>query len=366
MAYESNFTEDVISLVDGLVSAEKLEMSNLIFTKAFGVSDITQSHEVVPGVRHGNLVPIIKTSTNYESFPFNDPTSCEKPECELTDEFSTHRWDLGLIECRVPICMRTFDENFLKFWNEYRQIANDPDLTTAFLQYLAGKFQENHRAAMWRTIYFGDTASASTLFNGFDGFFAQAEAIPENVISIEQNTGATFAQQKMTGQQVYELLEDMYLRASEKAWFDESILEFKIPLFMANALITMLNQAGDLSQYNCDCINPDTIVGRRRFTVDGLRMFGLPVSVHKEWDGVINGTAELNGGGGANARVNPNRALLTYKSNLLIGTSETQALSYFDIFYDKKDNKIYMDGGSYIGAAIPTDEYILATGASGS
>lgn len=367
MAYTSNFVEDVISLVEDLTTAEKLTMSELIFSKAFGVDDIQDTHRVVTGVRNGNLVPILKGGANYESFPFNTMANCNKPSCDIADEYSTYKWDLGLIECRVPICMRTFDENFLIFWNEYRQITPDPDLNTAFLQYLTDKFRENLRAAMWRVAYFGDTASASNLFNGFDGFFTQGEANPDQLINIPKNAGATYALQQMTGQEVYDLLASMYTEAGEQPWFDETILEFRIPRIMATKLVTWLNGLADSSMYNCDCLNPQAITGRRVFTVDGLRLFGLPVLVHKEWDGVINGTSELNGGGGANARVNPNRAFLTYRDNLLIGTSETEALEYFDIFYDKMTNQIYLDGGSYIGAAIPLiDEYILATGVTAS
>lgn len=367
MAYTSNFVDDVVSLVDDLTSAEKLTMSELLFSKAFGVDEIEDTHRVITGVRHGNRVPILKGGANYESFPFNDMTDCAKPECDVSDEYSTAMWNLGLIECRVPICMRTFDENFLLFWNQYKQITPDPDLNTAFLQYLTDKFMENLRAAKWRAAYFGDTNSASNLFNGIDGFFTQGEANPAQLIDIAQNAEATYQAQKMTGQEVYDLLKQMYNEAGDQPWFDETILEFRIPRIMATKLVQMLNDAGDLSQYNCDCINPQGITGRRVFTIDGLTMFGIPVLVHKEWDGVINGTSELNGGGGNNARVNPNRAFLTYRDNLLIGTSETEALSYFDIFYDKKDNMIYMDGGSYIGASIPlVDEYILATGVTAS
>ena len=79
-----------------------------------------------------------------------------------------------------------------------------------------------------------------------------------------------------------------------------------------------------------------------------------------EWDAIINGTAELNGGGGAAARENPNRIILTSKDNLLIGTEERQQLSMLDVFYEKKDKKVYIDAEAYLGAAVPLNEYILA------
>lgn len=361
MAIQGNFATAITALVDSLTAAEKLEMNQLLFTKAFGVSDIDAQHEVVTGVRNGSLIPILTTKPNYESFPFNDATDCTKPVCELNETYSTFKWDLNLIECRVAICMRTFQEDFLKFWNEYRTINNDPDLNTALLQRIIDVFQMNLEAAKWRTVYFGDKASSSQYFNGFDGLFTQGAANPAQVIEIAKNAAATAALQKMTGQEVYDVLVSMYDKASEEAWFDPATLEFRVTRQMAASLVSFMNALSDRSPYNCECLIPGNIAAARTFMLEGLRVNGIPVLVHKEWDGVINGTSELNPTGGLAARVEPNRAFLTYRENLLIGTSSTETLEYFDIFFDKKDGKIYIDGGAYIGAGIPlVDEYILA------
>lgn len=363
MAYTDNFVADVVSLVDSLEAAEKLEFSNLLFTKSFGVDSIEDSHTVVNGVRQGNLIPILKDNPDYESFPFVDENACVITDCDLDSEYSTHAWDLGLMECRVGICMRSFNESFNLFWKQYKQTQEgDADLDTAFLQYLGKKFNTNLEAAKWRAAYFGDTASLSAYFNRIDGFFTQMEAgNADQVIEIAKNDGATFALQKMTGEEVYNTLAAMYNRAGEYPWFDDTIMGFKITRAMGAALVTWLNSLSDLRDVNCDCYSPDNITAKRRFTLDGLRVFGLPVSVRPEFDGVINGTAELNGGGGAAARINPNRAILTYRDNLLIGTTEVDALQSFDVWHSKDDKKIYLEGSSYIGAGLPmVEEYILA------
>lgn len=367
MAIQGNFATAITDLVDSLTAAEKLNISELLFTKAFGVNSLQDQHTVMTGVRNGNLIPIITTQANYESFPFNDQTDCSKPTCDVNETYSTFKWNLGLIECRVPICMRSFEEDFLKFWNEYKQVTNDPDLNTALLQRIIDVFTMNMRAAMWRVVYFGDTASSSNLFDGFDGFFVQAGANPSQVIDITENSGGTFAAQKMTGEEVYNLLISMYDQAASEVWFDPARLEYRITRQMAASLVSFLNGLTDRSPYNCECLVAGQITSARTFMLEGLRVNGIPVLVHQEWDGVINGTSELNGGGGTNPRVDPNRAFLTYRDNLLIGTSNTESLEYFDIFYDKLTNKIYLDGGAYIGAGIPLiDEYIVAGVASNS
>ena len=363
MAYSDNYSAALTTLVDGLVAADKLEFSELLFSKAFQDTDVTQTHTVVTGIRKGHKVPILKDNPNYESFPFVDSTSCATTECDVANEFGNMEWDLALQECRVPICLRTFDEEFLRFFNQYKVTeAGEPDLNTAILAFITNKFRKNLVAAQWRSAYFADKSSASALFNGHDGFFTQAEANADQIVTVTQNDGAvTFADQKVTGEQVYGYLEAMYLKAGDQAWFDPSQVEFRIPRAWGVALVTFLNSKADVSMYNCDCINPNAITGARTFMLNGLRMFGIPVLVHQEWDGVINGTAELNGGGGTNPRVNPNRAILTWRNNLLIGTSEASALNSFDIFYDRKDRQVYLDGSIYMGSAIPMiDEYILA------
>lgn len=362
MAYTDNFVSTLLPLVEDLVSADKMELSELLYSKSFEDGDVSDSHTIVPGVRHGHVIPILNNNPDYESFPFVDETSCAPTDCDVSNEFASHKWELGLIECRVGICLRSFDENFLRFFNQWRQTQEgEPDLNTAMIAFISDKFSLNHKAATWRTSYFGDKNSASAFFNGIDGFFTQAEANASQVIDIAKNDGLTFAEQAMTGQEVYDTLENMYLSAGEQAWFDPSIMEFRITRAMATKLVTFLNGLNDLKGYQCECIDPNTATQSRVFMLEGLRIFGLPVLVHNAWDGVINGTAELNGGGGTAARVNPNRALLTYRNNLLIGTSQSEALESMDIWYDKTDKKVYLEGSSYLGAGIPMkDEYILA------
>ena len=97
-----------------------------------------------------------------------------------------------------------------------------------------------------------------------------------------------------------------------------------------------------------------------------LSFYGIPIKVMHVWDEIINKTSELNPGWNGkkiinpNApRVNPHRILLTYKENTILGTQETSNLNFFDIWYSKDHNKVYMQGGSYFGAGIPEKENLL-------
>jgi hypothetical protein len=361
MAITDNFKEGIVDVVNNLVSADKLKISEAIFKKTQEVTNVTNSHTVVPGVRNGQLIPIIDGEPNYESFPFNQVNSCDAPECGVNTKYSTYKWNLGLIECRIPICLRSFEEDFLLFWNQFRVINPDiSDINSAYMAYIIGKVKTDLLAAQWRVVYFGDTSSSSRLFNGFDGFYTQMESRGGNNLPIIENTAANLSGQKMTGEKVYEILEQMYKEASDTDWFDETKSQFIITRFMAQPFIDYLNRLADKVPVCCDIINPDNIQKQRRFTLDNISFHGIPVKVYRELDGVIKGTTALNGGSATSKRVNPNRVILTQKTNLLIGTSETKNLNYFDVFYDKKDKKIYIDANSYLGAGVPTEEFITA------
>lgn len=364
MAYTDNFVEDFLPLVDDLAAAENATYRSLIFNKVFIASDIARDHTVVTGVREGSLVPIIDMEPNYEAFPFINAESCDTTECDLNMNYSGYKWDLGLISCRVPICLRTFNDNFLIFWNSYKMLnpakVDRVYLKTALLQYITDLLVNSFEIAKWRVEYFGDKGSASPLLNGFDGWFAQAAAVPELVVPIAKNAGATYAAQQMTGQEIYDLLlamEELYL---QQEWAGDKPMEYRMTKKMAMTLAAFLNKLKDSACCDgIDRINPDAVASKT-FFYDKLAFHGIPIKPMPEWDKIINKVGVLNGGGGTNPRVDPNRVLLINKSNLLIGTEERDMLKMLDIFYDKKDKKVYFDLEAYLGAAIPLREYILA------
>ena len=364
MSYTDNFRTELLPLIDDLIGAENGVFNQLIFKKAFLSSDITKDHTVVTGVRNGSAVPIIDPEVNYEAFPFIDANSCDTQECNLNTSYSGVTWNLGLISCRVPICLRTFDDKFLVFWNSYKMLnpakVDAKYLKTALLTYITNQIVNSLEAAKWRVEYFAEDGHASTLLSGFNGWFAQAASDPNLVINIAKNGGATFAAQKMTGEEIYETIKAMYDLYEEHEWAHVKPMEFRITKQMAVTLASYLNGLKDTTC--CDGVerlNPDTF-GLKSFSFDKLAFRGIPIKPMPEWDNIINKVTPLNGGGGAAARVNPNRALLINKSNLLIGTEEKEMLSMLDIFYDKKDKKVYFDVEAYLGAAIPLREYILA------
>lgn len=347
MPVQGNFATTIRAMVTDLVTADKVDINEAIFQSTFGISDFVRYHQLITGVRNGGLVPIILAGDNYGAMPAGDEKSCVFNECDLDVDYSTKKWDLGEYNCRIPICMRSFDEDFLVFWNMYRQRLENPldkPDHQAFLSYLSEKVENNIKGAQWRVGYLGDkSATTNALIRNNNGFFTQAEAGEGEKINLPQANP--------TAEQIYAALEQAYNTAIEFPWFSESDVVWKMTYAMAAKFVAFLNTKADLSQYNCDCINPDSLVAGRRFKVEGLTIFGIPVEAHREIDGSM----------AAISQTNKFQALLIRKSNMLIGTNETENLSEFDIWYSKDDKKVYIEALLYMGVSIPLDEYVYIT-----
>lgn len=350
MAITTNFAEAILEIVTDINSGEKATLANAMFEASFGVSPLAEGHTILTGVRTGNIIPILSNSPAYDSFPFKNPADCNIPVCDLDLGFSAKQWNLGMIACKIPICVNTFDENFLTFWGSYKRVFGDENLDSALMKFIIDKFQKNLEAALWRVAFFGDTTTDPgdpnyALLRSIDGIFTQAEAMNGKKIEIAENAAGT----GLTGPNLYAYLLEAYEYAVLQPWFDASTARFEMTQAMASVLVGWLNNIKDLSPYNCECYSADGVVAQRTFDVNKqLFIFGIPIHVHREFDGVIS-ALDLG---------NPYRALLSASTNVIIGTSETDQLPAFDVWYSKDDDQIYIKGGANIGAALVTNEYV--------
>lgn len=347
MALDTNFATNITGAVESLTEAQKLELANVIFSATHEVGDFAPKHNVITGVRDNNLIPII-TRGNYYGALSADSGDCSMNECDLTDTYSTKKWVLGEYNCRVPICLKTYSDDFKIFWGMYSQTLEDPQSEpdkNAFLSYVVDKAQRTVQGALWRTAYYGDTTSVNTLISENNGIWTEAEAGDGDKIEMTLTAG------ELTGEEIYNYLAEAYVEAQNSEWFNESEAVFVLSRKMATKLVTWFNSLSDRSLYNCDCYDASKMVSARAFSVDNFSVFGIKVVSYKEEQEA-----------GKAVSVQPNyRALLINESNMLIGVETMSHLDQFDIFFDKKDRKIYVDMAIQIGAAIPLDEYVLLT-----
>lgn len=345
MAITTNFSTAVLDLVTDLVTADNVNISNAIYTSTFEVGDIAEGHQVITGVRNGALIPILSNAPKYDAFPVKDASTCVIPSCDLDLGFVTKKWETAMIACKIPICINSFDENFLIFWNQHKRLFGDADLNSSLMQYIVDLFQKNLQAAIWRRVWFADSASANDYLEGADGIFTQAEAMDGHKIEISENVAGT----GLTGEALYAYLTEAYLYASLQPWWNPATARIEMTQAMASVLVAWLNSMGDRTGINCECFSADGVTAMRTYSIDAmLKIFGIEVHVHREFDGVIN----------AFSLGSPYRALLTNAGNILIGTTELDQLPAFDIWYSKDDDNIYIKGGANIGAALVTNEYV--------
>lgn len=354
MAVNTPTFQDMREMAETLSAADKLTLSNAIFTGSLLQNEVTDRHLVVTGVNTGDVIPIMNNSANYASFPFMSQSSCETPSCDLDIDFSGKKWTLGLIGCKLEICQRQFSQDFRYFFNENLQVLHNLDLESQLFAYLTSKFKRDFAGARYRVAYFADTTTPAIdpnydLLNGFDGWFTQAEA--GNGYKIE------FNQVNPTGEEMYAAFEQAYAYLMEQDWSDREDIRWKMTRKMAAIFVRWVNGLKDRSQYNCECFSPDGLTSMRTFSLDGnLSILGIPVDVERDLDGVISQLGLDR----------PYRALLTYRANMPIGTQTEENLNEFDIWYNKDKKMVVIEGEALIGASLTTDEYIYIGAENGT
>lgn len=356
MAVTTDFKAEVMDVIDTLSGAEKAEIGNVIFTDGLSANKIAESHILMTGVNEGDPVIKINNDVDYKSFPFLDSNVCSSNECDLDIGFTTKKWRLALYNCRIGICMKSFDKNFLYFFRtqypvlfgNYVSEGNvwDARYDSLLLDFLRDQFVKNLAGTAWRVGYFADSTLLSSdpnyelLRGGVDGFFSQAEE--------GDGLKITFNQTNPTGEEAYEALEKAYNHFMMEDWNDKDNVRWKLTKAFAGLLVRWLNGLSDKSQYNCECFNADGVTSARTFNLDNLYIFGIKADVERDLDGVIK-QLELD---------RPYRALLTYKENMQIGTPSDEDIEEFGIWYERKDKLIYIEGEAYLGSMLVTDDYV--------
>ncbi len=357
MSYSDNLPT-ILAGLNGLTEAEKMNIANLIFTETFAVRNIKDTHPTISEVRSGSKVPILLETEDYGGFPFTEG-NCTLPACDISSAWSEYTWNLGQIGCEVTICMEDFSNDFLAFFNTWKKM-NEGDINSAVVQFIIERFQSRHLKAEVRVAYFGDSASADTLINGFDGFFAQMEALATaaNTVTITQNDTSAII---TDGEIIYNYLKTMYATASTTTWFNPANMVWRLDRQDVYAVIGWLNGLADLKGVSCDCIDPTKVTQSRVFAVDNLSIFGIPVEAMPFRDAMRAVTELYNDTvtPGTFLYTNPNRYILTRRENLILGYEIEDTLKRFKVGYDERAEEIYIKGASLFGAGVPQTAFVI-------
>ncbi|WP_271729977.1 hypothetical protein [Aquimarina algiphila] len=290
-------------------------------------------------------------------------SACDSITTEVGVTLSKKTWNTAVYTNAIEFCYKDIDCKLKDFMNSER--CSDPDPNgTLYLDFLVDLVGQNIRNSHWTKTYFSGITSTHPALNGHDGLFVQYVAIsnsrPEQRITIDENAGATYADQKLgytTGYDTY--------NAIHEAMEDSETLREKgdTPIKSTRELATnYLRWLRKEKQVNCCERDPQTNV----YTLEGLNIYGRPIKVVNEWDKIIKAVdgegnpifPELNNG---TRYTNPHRAVCTYKSNEPIGTCDSGELSNLDIVYNPYDKKTKVESEYDFDVKVLRDtDFILA------
>lgn len=221
---------------------------------------------------------------------------------------------------------------------------------TDYMAIVVETLSESIRDFFHRIIWFGDEAAKNVsasgqikngvdpkYFNLLNGFFKQMEtqitANPKQHVTITENAAATTKEQELPKTKVQEYLEAMIYNA---------------PLQLRNRSEKFILCTQSFYDAYEKSISGGVIESMYRNLIDGVRTLtyhGIPVIAMPFWDDII---ASYYGDG--KKLVNPHRAVFASKDFLAVGVDSENAMEEVDVWYEKKDDKVYSRGRGKVDA----------------
>lgn len=332
-------------------------VSQLIIEKLYDKVDLDRLFTITAPVRTGDPVVALIQDAVYNAVQNTTSTNCTISSCDVSPEYQAKQWVIMLAECRHALCTRGLDEKFLSFWGAYKRAHPGSDEYDFAIEQVAEMLSDLIANTLLAKLWLSDTSLQDTpgtiagTIDGIDGFLVQALSDTDHKV----DAGAT----KLTGKDLYEKLSETIAKYQD-AHFGQDMTDVRIYMDRkdVNSLVRWLNTEGRNSGYNCDCIDPDGVVRADRYTVQGLRIHGLEV-IPQPFEDMMLAFSDYTED---DEPLYHNFALVTKKSNLMVGSGNEDDLAHFHSFYDEKDRTFYFDIGYTYGAVIPTNHFAYLIG----
>lgn len=338
----------LIDVEDLTLNPREVEsVSDVIFERVFNESDLSEYHEIETGIDITTQIVLagrigLLGKKNVGCTP--NPAEGFK----LREKF----WTPVMEDFRLSHCATDMPA-LLKIFKKAKQV--NPDFFDRVGSEEFGVIISAVEAAMTenihRKVWFNDTGAALSTnggvftpttdlgyFNSFDGLFKQimvdvlAGDTPR--VDITANAGANYAAQVLPADAALGILQSMVESADERLISDET----------AYFAVTR----GIAENYRASLRNKNLGAGFMEVVENGrpkLFFDGIEVKVRYDWGRYIK--AYQNNGTKWNL---PNRAILTVKSNIPVGTLSEDDLTKLDVFYDRTLKTNFMDAAYTIDA----------------
>lgn len=332
--------DPILAGVNSLCSADKADISNVIFESYIEDANFAQHHNVMTEVRNGQLIPYIDAKPNY-GFMKVSQGNCVSNECDVNTTSSNKKWAPVDYDCRLSICKEDLSCDFRKFWG--MRCKDFDNMNDGFMNFLVDRVNLDFNSSQWRIGYFDISTNIDPEYAGIDGFFQQWLALAPvgsaNRFVIPENAEATIDEQmQLAPDRAYNLFRDMFRWGSinNPAMLASQGLHFDVTPALAWNYLFYLQENREI---NC-CFSTTDGITKSAYSIDNLNYMGVPIYVRHEWAGVIQW--QQSEAGSVNLP-NPHRAVLTPTGNKPIGICDAESFRDFDMWYEKKDKKIYIE-----------------------
>lgn len=318
-------------------------LNQLHHKKTFGLHDMTQIHTINPNIVGKTQIGIDGLMPDVGKAKSGCAFTADNVQVPLIEK----EWDPQDFEIPLSQCVDNLDTTFWKFMAAAGHENPDLKLAEGFQAWFAQKFDYAAKNAVWRHIWFGDTAVANyndspagtltngvseTLYNVINGFWKQlftiGTASSDRYTEISENSEASYSAQALAAGKAQTIFESLRDNADDRLYDDDSAFILCTKSMAQNYAKSLRGVATESSYKRIEG-------GYQALEFDGVPVIPIPF-----WDRQIN--AAFNNG---TVRYRPHRAVYINKENLNISLDKEDSFGSYDEWYSK-------DNGEYRARAL--------------
>lgn len=333
-------------------------LATAIFATAITGGTISEYVNIESGVLNGDKVPLIGLLSDVGKAA----VGCADTAGTQAFSLSNKTWETAVIGDRVQFCIT-------QWGNVQKQLQRSITDNPAKYDITEGNNAESEQVVLMlvtqaieqainRLVWFGSTtlvannltnAGQLPFMNVIDGLWHRIETeVPAaNKINILKNEETTEAAQLNLGaSDAYDIFEKMYDAITPQMRITEQSGE-ELVIYTTRSLYSNYKKyLRDASRANT---NIEVRNGAGEESFEGIRI--IPIDF---WDVSIKTYFDSG-----TALTNPHRAILTFKSGLVVGTTNENDLNELDVFYDKNSKMNKMDFEFGLGTILPEEGKVI-------
>jgi hypothetical protein len=359
-----------MALVTGLptlLTKQVESMSETLFEGFFADPLLTSLVTVQQDIKADKQLIVFQRHTGLSG---KNVTACPTPT-NSTWGFNTieKTWQPKYIGDRYAECYQTFMATFTQ-WMLNAGVNKSDFTNTELAGFILEQMQDMLAEVMQRMFWFGDkgivagtnnnlTSGQLAFFNSIDGIWAQLFDIVTADSARYSTTGlntynieTTYADQKFdatatTNQVAGNALDSLWYDADMRLrGMSKSDLAYYVTQSVYDQLEKERKAVGGI----------DLPYNRQEAGISGLTWNGIQILPIQLWDRMI--ASYFGNDATPTYSYLPHRALLSTKSNLLLGVETTGSLSELDAWYSRDDEKMYAKFGAMVDAKVALDNMV--------